>query len=495
MANGHVTDAKGVCQCDAEGLVKNQMLNFNENDNWQQCTRPNADHADRCRALSSLGSLLPGDDDGGSLETCPGWERRGNGPNKDGCIFRKRNTFKTCTTFCGEIGAADGSPDAGLWTCVLAAANDDDFKCILENDFAVFDCRLRTAEVCICKPPNECSCNNGFAAVGSACVVNATQQCDSCLDGYELNDATQACYRIPTTITQTTTTAPKTTTKAATAANSSIPAPATTKTTTTRTTVTATSTTVTTDTTTKYTPGLCFGVLESATCGTVISQEDCVVNNLARKICSVMCDVCTSTTTSTSTTTTTSGPINIDCIEIEDACTAVCEKAADRNYQIGQTTVGEGASCVGPTNCMPGDGSCGSTGLPGYAYGAIAVGSIIVLVGLGVFVYRQGRNQSACRTSGSGGDDNTRIPTVEELTTFGHHVALAMTFLEYHRMLHRDLATRNVLLTDQRMCKLADFGLSRTGRDAAERYEELKLYITEGNGGVKFYQAPGPTPP
>lgn len=35
-------------------------------------------------------------------------------------------------------------------------------------------------------------------------------------------------------------------------------------------------------------------------------------------------------------------------------------------------------------------------------------------------------------------------------------------FLEYHRMLHRDLATRNVLLTDQRMCKLADFGLSRT---------------------------------
>ena len=32
MANGRVTDAKGVCQCDAEGLVKNQMLNFNEND-------------------------------------------------------------------------------------------------------------------------------------------------------------------------------------------------------------------------------------------------------------------------------------------------------------------------------------------------------------------------------------------------------------------------------------------------------------------------------
>lgn len=277
----------------------------------------------------------------------------------------------------------------------------------------------------------------------------------------------------------------------------------------------------------------------------------------------------------------------------------MCEKAADRNYQNGQTTVGKGALCVGPTDCMPGNGACGSTGLPGYAYGAIAVGSILVLAGL---AYRQGRKQSlkrllaaysggnddgdgddtalvdisvinrsnktdyfdpqmtlkrkfvkldkvigegnfgkvysgtvkdpqrggiripvaikapstsariefesemeimsqitrlgghehivsvvgcvygkepllalelcaggslkgvleACRTSGSGGDDSTRIPTVEELTTFGHHVALAMTFLEYHKLLHRDLAARNVLLTDQRMCKLADFGLSRT---------------------------------
>lgn len=168
--------------------------------------------------------MLPDDDGGGSLETCPGWERRGNGPNKDGCIFRKRNTFKTCTTFCGEIGAADGSPDAGLWTCVLAAASDDDFKCILENDFAVGNCRFRTSEVCICKPPNECSCDNGFAAVGSACVVHETKQCDSCSDGYELDDATQACYRIPTTITRTTSTAPKTTTKVASAVNPSIPA-------------------------------------------------------------------------------------------------------------------------------------------------------------------------------------------------------------------------------------------------------------------------------
>lgn len=53
---------------------------------------------------------------------------------------------------------------------------------------------------------------------------------------------------------------------------------------------------------------------------------------------------------------------------------------------------------------------------------------------------------------------------VAELTTFGHQIALAMSFLEHHNLLHRDLAARNVLLTEQRpmVCKLADFGLSRT---------------------------------
>eukprot|EP00729_Bicosta_minor_P015873 gene15873-21271_t len=51
---------------------------------------------------------------------------------------------------------------------------------------------------------------------------------------------------------------------------------------------------------------------------------------------------------------------------------------------------------------------------------------------------------------------------VAELTTFGHQIALAMSFLEHHKLLHRDLAARNVLLTEQMLCKLADFGLSRT---------------------------------
>lgn len=61
---------------------------------------------------------------------------------------------------------------------------------------------------------------------------------------------------------------------------------------------------------------------------------------------------------------------------------------------------------------------------------------------------------------------------ISDLVTFGHQVALAMTFLERHHLLHRDLAARNVLLANDdddtaeqqpqhMVCKLADFGLSK----------------------------------
>ena len=67
-------------------------------------------------------------------------------------------------------------------------------------------------------------------------------------------------------------------------------------------------------------------------------------------------------------------------------------------------------------------------------------------------------------------DTKAAQPAIEELTTYGHQVALAMTFLEHHKLLHRDLAARNVLLTEQQVCKLADFGLSRTAAGASNYY-------------------------
>ena len=53
-------------------------------------------------------------------------------------------------------------------------------------------------------------------------------------------------------------------------------------------------------------------------------------------------------------------------------------------------------------------------------------------------------------------------PPSQQLTSCGYHVALAMTFLESNSLLHRDIAARNVLVTDGLVCKLADFGLSRS---------------------------------
>jgi serine/threonine protein kinase len=53
-------------------------------------------------------------------------------------------------------------------------------------------------------------------------------------------------------------------------------------------------------------------------------------------------------------------------------------------------------------------------------------------------------------------------PTCSQLTKYGLDVARAMGFLEARHFVHRDLAARNVLLTDDYVCKLTDFGLSRS---------------------------------
>ena len=58
------------------------------------------------------------------------------------------------------------------------------------------------------------------------------------------------------------------------------------------------------------------------------------------------------------------------------------------------------------------------------------------------------------------GDEQGELP-VQTLLRFGTEVASALAFLEAHSMLHRDIAARNVLLTDTLSCKLADFGLAR----------------------------------
>lgn len=48
------------------------------------------------------------------------------------------------------------------------------------------------------------------------------------------------------------------------------------------------------------------------------------------------------------------------------------------------------------------------------------------------------------------------------------------------QVVHRDLAARNVLVDHNKLCKVADFGLSRSVRDTAGEMYEQRVKVREG---------------
>lgn len=74
--------------------------------------------------------------------------------------------------------------------------------------------------------------------------------------------------------------------------------------------------------------------------------------------------------------------------------------------------------------------------------------------------------------------------TTTDLLSWSHQIACGMEFLVSRKVLHGDLAARNILLCDNNTVKICDFGLARS-LYRRESYKKVVRYLFESS--VDFF--------
>lgn len=83
------------------------------------------------------------------------------------------------------------------------------------------------------------------------------------------------------------------------------------------------------------------------------------------------------------------------------------------------------------------------------------------------------------------GSDEKTLP-VSELVDLASQVAEGMCYLESQNYIHRDLAARNILVGENNICKVGDFGLARLIKVGPGEHAGLPLRMELGLKGGRL---------